>query len=281
MQISRSPRDDRPAVRPGDLVHVRRARWRIVQIRACDGCKVVTLCGLTPPHLGLERRVLTPFDTIEPIERAPSARFVRRRWRRACRALIAADATTGSLHAAGADRPPSMPARAGARDPPQASARGCSSRTRSASARRFRPASSVRVARARFDRPRSCSRRPAARLAAGLTDRFAIDATGVDGSTLRRLTATLPIGVNPWRTLSTAVASIDYVKRPEVFPAAAACRWDVVVIDEAHACAGDSDRRAAVHALAARADYVLLLSATPHSGDREIRRQADSHLLAA
>ena len=91
----------------------------------------------------------------------------------------------------------------------------------------------------------------------------------MDGPALRRLAAALPIGVNPWRTLSTAIASIDYVKRPEVFPAAASCRWDLVVVDEAHACAGDSDRRAAVHALAARADYVLLLSATPHSGDRE------------
>jgi superfamily II DNA or RNA helicase len=80
---------------------------------------------------------------------------------------------------------------------------------------------------------------------------------------------TLPIGVNPWRTLTTAVASIDYVKRPEVFPAVASCRWDLVILDEAHACAADSDRRAAAHALAEAAPYVLLLSATPHNGDRE------------
>jgi SNF2 family DNA or RNA helicase len=102
-----------------------------------------------------------------------------------------------------------------------------------------------------------------------LADRFAIDARGVDGPLLRHLAATLPIGVNPWRTLTTAVASIDYVKRPEVFPAVASCRWDLVILDEAHACAADSDRRAAAHALAAAAPYVLLLSATPHNGDRE------------
>ena len=53
-------------------------------------------------------------------------------------------------------------------------------------------------------------------------------------------------------------------------PAAAACRWDLVVLDEAHASAGDSDRHAAAHALAAAASYVLLLSATPHNGDREL-----------
>ena len=94
------------------------------------------------------------------------------------------------------------------------------------------------------------------------------DPRRVDGHALRRLASALPIGVNPWRALPVAVVSIDYVKRPEVFPAAASCAWDLLVIDEAHACAGDSERRAAAHALAAGAGYILLLSATPHSGDR-------------
>jgi superfamily II DNA or RNA helicase len=102
-----------------------------------------------------------------------------------------------------------------------------------------------------------------------LADRFAIGATGADGPALRRLAATLPIGVNPWHTLTAAVASIDYVKRPEVLPAAQSRHWDLLIVDEAHACAGESDRRAAAHALAASASFVLLLSATPHSGDRE------------
>ena len=83
-----------------------------------------------------------------------------------------------------------------------------------------------------------------------------------------RLATKLPIGVNPWSTLAAAVASVDYVKRPEVLPAVAACPWDIVVVDEAHGVAGDSDRHAAVHTLASRAAYVLLLTATPHSGDR-------------
>src|SRR5262249_38770573 len=39
--------------------------------------------------------------------------------------------------------------------------------------------------------------------------------------------------------------------------------------DEAHAAAGDSDRRAAVNALASGAAFVLLLTATPHSGNRQ------------
>ena len=43
--------------------------------------------------------------------------------------------------------------------------------------------------------------------------------------------------------------------------------WDVVVIDEAHDVCGDSDRHAASHEMAARARHVVLLTATPHSGD--------------
>ena len=44
-------------------------------------------------------------------------------------------------------------------------------------------------------------------------------------------------------------------------------RWDAVVVDEAHGAAGDSERRAAAHAFAVRARFVLLLTATPHNGD--------------
>jgi superfamily II DNA or RNA helicase len=83
------------------------------------------------------------------------------------------------------------------------------------------------------------------------------------------LTATLPLGVNPWVTLPLAIASIDYVKRPEVLPAVMSCAWDLVIVDEAHGVVGDSERFAAVRSLAARSPYVLLLTATPHSGDEK------------
>ena len=274
MQIPPSPRSDGPAVRPGDLVHVRRARWRIVQVRACEDCQVVTLCGLTPPHLGRESRVLVPFDILEPIERAPRPRIVRAvRWRRACRALIATDGPPGSLRAARAARIDLLPHQL---EPAIAILRGLGTRLLLADEVGLGKTiqagliASELLARGSIDRllvltPPGLREQWLQELA----DRFEIHAAGVDGHTLRRLAVTLPIGVNPWRTLSTAVASIDYVKRPEVFPAAVACRWDLVVVDEAHACAGDSDRRSAVHALAARAAYVLLLSATPHSGDGE------------
>src|SRR5882724_1816008 len=101
MQISPPREGSRTAVRPGDLVLVRRARWRIVHVRAYEDCQVVTLRGLAPAQLGLERRVLLPFDRIRPIDREPGPRRVRAvTWRRACRALIAADGPPGSLRAA-------------------------------------------------------------------------------------------------------------------------------------------------------------------------------------
>ena len=274
MQIPHSSRGDQPAIRPGDRVHVRRTRWRVVEIRAFDGCQVVTLCGLAPPHLGLERRVLAPFDTIEPIARGARPRIVRAgRWRRACRALIAADGPPGSLRAAQAARIDLLPHQL---EPAIAILRGLGTRLLLADEVGLGKTIqaglilSELLARGSIDRALVLTP-PGLReqWARELADRFAIETTCVDGRTLRTLAAALPIGVNPWRTVTPAIVSIDYVKRPEVLPAVASCRWDLVIIDEAHACGGESDRRAAVHALAARAAYVLLLSATPHSGDRE------------
>src|SRR5260221_34123 len=94
--------------------------------------------------------------------------------------------------------------------------------------------------------------------------RFSLDSlTGVG-----RSVTMLQVAVSPWRPAPIAIASIDYVKRPDVLASVAACRWDVLIVDEAHGVAGDSDRHAAAAALASRAPFVVLLTATPHSGDR-------------
>jgi superfamily II DNA or RNA helicase len=65
---------------------------------------------------------------------------------------------------------------------------------------------------------------------------------------------------------------MDYLKRAEVLPAVLAAPWDVVVVDEAHMVSGESDRRRAMSALCGRTPYVLLLTATPHSGDADAFR---------
>ena len=275
MQIAPPHPDDRAALRPGDLVLVRRARWRIVHVRAHEDCQVVTLRGLASPQLGLERRILAPYDGIEPIGRPTELRVVRAvSWRRACRALIAADGPPGSLRAAQSARIDLLPHQL---EPAMAIVRGLGTRILLADEVGLGKTiqagliASELLARGVIERVLVLTP-PGLRdqWLQELADRFGIDATGVDGHAVRQLAATLPLGVNPWRTLTTAVVSIDYAKRQEVLPAAASRPWDLVIVDEAHSCAGHSDRRGAAHALAAAASYVLLLSATPHNGDREL-----------
>ena len=85
-------------------VRVRGERWRVADIRAFDDCQLVTLSSLMPPDVGAERQVLVPFDTIEPIDPIDGPRRHRivrgRRWRGACRSLLAADTPPGCLRSA-------------------------------------------------------------------------------------------------------------------------------------------------------------------------------------
>jgi hypothetical protein len=90
-----------PHLRTGDLVHVRRQRWRVVDVRVYERCQLLALAGIEPGNRGLERRVLTPFDTVAANDREAALQFVRpQRWRRACRALLADDAPAAGLRAA-------------------------------------------------------------------------------------------------------------------------------------------------------------------------------------
>ncbi|MEQ1729082.1 MAG: helicase-related protein, partial [Vicinamibacterales bacterium] len=99
--------------------------------------------------------------------------------------------------------------------------------------------------------------------------RFDLPLALLDHAGVRRVGSRHPPGVNPWMLEPLAVASIDYVKRPEVLPAVLRAHWDMVIVDEAHGACGNSDRRDAVTQLCARTSWVVLLTATPHSGDDE------------
>jgi superfamily II DNA or RNA helicase len=102
---------------------------------------------------------------------------------------------------------------------------------------------------------------------AELSGRFGLDAAVADAGWLRGLRPILPRAINPWTIPGIRIASLDFAKRPEVRRGIEQVSWDAVVVDEAHAAAGDSDRRAAAHAFATRARFVLLLTATPHNGN--------------
>jgi superfamily II DNA or RNA helicase len=254
-------------------VRVRGARWRVLDVRSYDDCQLVTLAGLTPPYVGTTRRILTPFDTIDLVDRSARPRLVRpERWRRACRGLLAANRPPAALQSALHARIDLLPHQL---EPALAVVRGMGSRVLLADEVGLGKTIQAGLvcaellARGAIDRVLVVA--PAGlreQWTHELAERFSIAAANVDAAALHRLTATLPVGLNPWSTTPIAIASIDYIKRPEVLPAAAACLWDLVIVDEAHGIGGDSDRHAAVSALASGAAYVLLLTATPHSGDR-------------
>ena len=101
---------------------------------------------------------------------------------------------------------------------------------------------------------------------ASLLDLPSIDA---HAAWLRTITRELPPDVNPWSIPGIYLASIDFVKRPEVLGPLESVRWDLLVVDEAHGATPGTGRLAAVDALGCRASIVVLLSATPHLGEQK------------
>ena len=248
-------------------VRVRRQQWRVAGIRSYETCQLVTLANRQAI-----RRVLTPFDDVETVATSDRPLLATpRRWRRACRALLASDTPPGGLRTAASAAIELLPHQL---EPALAVLRGIGSRVLLADdvglGKTVQAGLIVAELIARQAAERVLILTPAGvrdQWADELQKRFAMTAAHADAASLRQLGATLPIGVNPWQTMPLAIASTDYVKQPEVLPSVLRVRWDVIVIDEAHTAAGDSERRDAVRMLAGRAMFVVLLSATPHSGD--------------
>ena len=256
----------------GDIVRVRRALWRVARLRPYGQCQILTLTGIGPTNIGVERSVLTPFDIVERHEPRFRPTFVGGRvWRRECRALIRDDSPPGALRSAHRARIDLLPHQL---EPALAVVRGLGSRVLLADdvglGKTIEAALIVAELQARGADRALILTPPGLRdqWSGELLERFGIEAVVADIATLSRRAALLPVGVNPWSTIPVTVASIDLIKRPEVLPAVLSCSWDVLVVDEAHGATGGSDRHAAVAALAVRARWVVLVTATPHSGDR-------------
>ncbi len=88
----------------------------------------------------------------------------------------------------------------------------------------------------------------------------------VDASVLANLMRDVPGDCSPWMGNGCRILSVDFAKQPAVLRSLAGETWDILVVDEAHAVSGDSQRAAAVRALALRSRFIILLTATPHSG---------------
>lgn len=100
-----------------------------------------------------------------------------------------------------------------------------------------------------------------------LRGRFRVSSSLADARRLDELAQKGAVARSPWERPGVWIGSLDFLKQPHVIDAMPLRPWDLVVVDEAHAACGDSDRHDACHELLQRSRRCVLLSATPHSGD--------------
>jgi superfamily II DNA or RNA helicase len=257
-----------PGILPGALVDVRGGRWEVDATVPRQDCHELRLSGAREPQA---RVLLWPFD--RPVAAGTDAacrlKVVRlRRWRRIAAGFIAADLDPATPRGrASADVLEYQLA------PAVAAACGES---------RLLLADEVGLGKtiqagwiladclARADDARILVAVPAGlrrQWDAELRRFFGIEPAMADAAWLRRRVQSLPPDMNPWAPPGVYLASIDFLKRPDLLPSLEPLIWDLVVIDEAHMAMAPTDRHAAVRRIAARARQVVTITATPFSGD--------------
>lgn len=106
-----------------------------------------------------------------------------------------------------------------------------------------------------------------------LWTRFAIPLTRLDSAGVQRIRRQIPASHNPFHYYDKTIISVDTLKRDtEYRHYIENAQWDIVVIDEAHNVSFKGNRTLNYRLatlLASRSDALILLTATPHSGDRE------------
>ena len=260
-------------LRPGHIIRARGQSWIVHRHTAGAHGSVLEVRGRDVENRGAQAAFLLPY---EPIERLPSSetpRIVRpRTWRRIVRSIIVGatpsyEALRSSVRAALTVLPFQL-------EPVLAVVRGLAARVLIAD-----EVGLGKTIQAGLIISELIERRPDARILvvtpagvreqwqAELRQRFSRDSIVLDSAAIARYAADW--NGNPWTVSGIVLTSLDYVKRPEVVRSLEALVWDVVVFDEAHALAGRSDRATAASLLARRARTLVLLTATPHSGDDE------------
>ncbi|MCC7360981.1 MAG: DEAD/DEAH box helicase [Anaerolineales bacterium] len=121
-----------------------------------------------------------------------------------------------------------------------------------------------------------------------MRDKFGLEFRLVDSDLMKQLRRQRGLHTNPWTHFPRLITSIDFLKRDrpmrlmrEVLPAKGEAayprRFDLLIVDEAHNVAPpgagkyaiDSQRTAAIRALAPHFEHKLFLTATPHNGYSE------------
>ena len=255
---------------PGAIVNLRGERWRVARVDAYEQCAVLTLDGREAANANRRVRVIEPFDRPIPVA---TDRMVRRRRRTVLQAALGAIANarpaTGLWTAAGA----TMDLLPYQLEPALAVLRGAT-RVLLADAvglgKTIQAGLILAELRERGWADRALVLCPAglrATWAAELQHRFHVECQVLDQPAIAESVAALPPGINPWSSHATVIASIDFIKRPEVLAALGEVPIDVLIADEAHHLTPGTDRGSAASRLAARTPWCVLVSATPHSGD--------------
>jgi superfamily II DNA or RNA helicase len=105
-----------------------------------------------------------------------------------------------------------------------------------------------------------------------LTDRFHLRAVALTSATVNRLERELPHGASLFDEHPIVVVSLDYIKSERHREHFLAIAPECVIVDEAHTCAASGQGRQLRFELLQRlsadeARHLILLTATPHSGD--------------
>lgn len=258
-------------MRPGEIVTLRDELWTVANSDEFRDCTLLTLEGRGPDNAGRVFRAITPFDRVSA---SPASRPRRRRRRAVLRCALGAIARERPALGLWTAAEASLDLLAYQLEPALAVLRGA---TRVLLADAVGLGKTVQAGfilaelRLRGLVDRALVLCPAGlrdTWAGELQDRFGIHAAVLDQASIALGLPELPAGVNPWAAHPLVVASIDFVKRPEVLAAVEEVPFDLIIADEAHHLTPASDRGAAVDRLGARAPWLVLVSATPHSGDQ-------------
>jgi superfamily II DNA or RNA helicase len=261
------------ALRSGDVVRARGESWVVHRQVAGIDASIVEVVGAGADNRGTRASFLLPHEPIETLPASASPRLLRRRaWQRLARSVLAgATSSYDSLRSPLRARLALLPYQL---EPALAVVRGISARILIADEVGLGKTIQAGLIISEL-RERQTDVHVLVIAPAGLRDqwqselraRFEIESTRLDSTALAR--AGGQWSGNPWSAHGVIVTSLDYVKRPEVVRALEALIWDVLVFDEAHALAGRSDRATVASLLAQRARTLVLLTATPHSGDEQ------------
>lgn len=103
--------------------------------------------------------------------------------------------------------------------------------------------------------------------------RFAIPLMRLDSAGIQRIRREIPANHNPFHYYDKTIISIDTLKRDtEYRHYLDKAHWDIIIIDEAHNVSFKGNRtlnNKLATLLSQRSDALIMLTATPHSGDRE------------